>query len=203
MNKSIIIIILFLFFNNLNAQNENHKNILSFGLGASFLGNVQAANKQTPVINFSFDRMLNENISFGGGISYQNIKWDADYLGNPYTLNDTVDAKLSRLNLGLRVMFYYGKKYKNLKLFSGFRGSCILWDLRDNHGHKVRTDYIEGVLGLLLGGDLHYQTLMTIPIGFQIIPIGGRYYFNENFGLNLELGLVGPYFVTGGLSYKF
>lgn len=98
----------------------------------------------------------------------------------------------------------------------------------DNWDHKT---YTHTIIGLSGNGNYHFNRLLEIPkewdlyaglnLGFVMwnspndyhgthtsglslnLQVGGRYYFNEKFGLNLEFGggtLSGGKF---GISYKF
>jgi outer membrane immunogenic protein len=100
------------------------------------------------------------------------------------------------------------------------------------HTFNDKYKYNHTIFGFQFNGNYHFNTLMDIPsewgfyaglnIGFNIwnspkdysgpysnglglgAQIGGRYFFNNNFGLNLELG--GGNASTGGkfgITYKF
>lgn len=87
--------------------------------------------------------------------------------------------------------------------------------LRMNY-HFVQTDAVDAYVGFGAGTNIRrYTTTSTDPdyvtpdaLSGALIPVslrialGTRFYFTENIGLNVELGLGGP-MISGGVSIKF
>lgn len=86
--------------------------------------------------------------------------------------------------------------------------------LRMNY-HFVSTDVVDAYVGFGVGANIRRFGLTTdypdydggavsgslIPVSARL-ALGMRYYFTDNLGLNLELGIGGP-MLSGGLSLKF
>ena len=81
--------------------------------------------------------------------------------------------------------------------------------------HFVATDNLDAYFGVGVGANIRrigtktdYPNYDDNAVSGSLIPVslrvalGTRYYFTENIGLNLELGLGGP-FISGGVSVKF
>jgi len=160
------------------------------GVGYSLIGsifrltldNAKAVNSEasgggTPVINGMVDYAVTDIFSIGVAGSYQT-----------YTINfsDDDSQKWSCLNIGVRPLFHFGTG-DNLDLYTGARISVTSWNFTSTIDDNT----------FFTAGDV------TLP-GFGLQPLfGGTYYFTDNIGLNMELGLFGTYLAAAGINAKF
>jgi outer membrane immunogenic protein len=129
---------------------------------------------------------------------------------------------------GWGIPIYVGMDFGVLRdLTLGFEGS-----FRSYNQNYTNTKYHHSIIGLSVNGNYHFNTLLNIPenwdfyaglnIGYYFwsspsdypgtgssglglgAQIGGRYFFSNNFGLNLEFG-GGNAFSGGkfGITYIF
>lgn len=134
--------------------------------------------------------MIADNFGIGVDFIYNstNLVGTIDSLNNDGTVHSTYDGKL------------FTQRYRV--------------HLRMNY-HFVQTDALDAYVGFGLGTNtrrIGFNTEYPNYDGFSatgaLIPISGRlalgmrYYFTENIGANVELGIGGPV-MSGGLSLKF
>jgi opacity protein-like surface antigen len=134
--------------------------------------------------------MLADNFGLGVDFIYNstNLSFTADSLNLDGTVNRSYDVKTSMQRV--RVM------------------------LRANY-HFVQTDVMDAYVGFGAGSNNRFWGLNTDypdyedeSIGATAIPVsarialGTRFYFTDNIGANVELGIGGP-LISGGLSLKF
>jgi outer membrane protein W len=129
---------------------------------------------------------------FGIGVDFIynsfNVSGTIDSLNSDGTLYKSYDAKI------------YSQRYRP--------------QIRMNY-HFVSNDALDAYVGVGVGANIRkigtktdYPNYNDNSISGSLIPVslrlalGMRYYFTDNIGLNLELGLGGP-FMSGGLSIKF
>ncbi len=133
--------------------------------------------------------MLADNFGLGIDFIYNstNLSFTADSLNNDGTVFRTYDVKTSMQRI--RVM------------------------LRANY-HFVQTDVMDAYVGFGAGTNNRIWGLETdfpnyndqsfgataLPVSARI-ALGTRFYFTQNIGLNVELGIGGP-LISGGLSIK-
>lgn len=141
----------------------------------------------TPVINGMVDYAVGDRFTIGLAGSYQsfNIRYTDDYAtsqgensGNAYK------TKWNCLNIGLRPLFHVGNS-ESLDLYVGARISKTIWSYSSGNSDDQSED----------GG-------VSLP-GIGVQPLfGGTYYFTDNIGLNMEIG-IGTYLTAIGLNAKF
>ncbi|HIP35753.1 MAG TPA: hypothetical protein EYG85_02750 [Crocinitomix sp.] len=124
-----------------------------------------------------------------------------DFIYNSVNISGTID---STDNLGNVVETY------DLKVFS----QRYRPQIRMNY-HFVSNEELDAYVGVGVGANIRRFGFKTdypnydgnsavgalIPVSMRL-ALGMRYFFTDNIGANLELGLGGP-FVSGGLSFKF
>ena len=180
--------------NVVQAQNEKGQLAISVGAGQSLLGSAYSGDTYfntsvLPVINGMVDFAVSDVVSMGLGVSYQSITWDiVDYMflnANNVYVTETFSETLTKLNIGVRCNFHYARGIDNLDMYSGFRLGYTNWSFTTNTN------------------DPNYIALeFTLPLALQLVPFGMRYYFTDMIGVHLETGIIGPYMIAGGLSFK-
>lgn len=190
-----------LFSSSINAQREANQVVVTAGVGYS-LGmqvlkgalntSLTAAGlekiKGTPIINGMVDYGLTENFSLGGAYSFHKWNWSDSYTDTAGVIT-TGSASIQRQNIAGRALFHFGNNEK-VDLYAGARVGTSLW--------KITAD------GANSNGDSASD--VAVPSGvFSVQALFGvRTYFTDVFGANFEFGIgSAPYFVAGGLSFKF
>lgn len=98
--------------------------------------------------------------------------------------------------------------------FNTFRMNRIRFQVRINYHFEVNDPDLDVYIGLGAGSnnkftkrtingienDFEFDGIVAIPMSLRFCS-GVRYYFNENIGFNLEIGLGGP-LLSGGISFK-
>jgi hypothetical protein len=141
--------------------------------------------------------VVSDKIGLGVDVIYNNYNAtynnvDSLYDGNTgtWTTQVTQDQyQMQRLRIQARMNFHFEVNNPNLDAYLGIGAGT---------NNRFRKYYVDNVLqsDASTVGDF-----TLIPFSLRICT-GMRYYFTENVGLNLELGLGGPVF-SGGLSFKF
>jgi outer membrane protein W len=133
-----------------------------------------------------------------------------------------------QIGLGLDVIynsFGFDFKYDSLSLdgnlYKTYEGSAAVERLRIqarfNYHFKVSNPQLDTYFGIGAGSNTRFWSFEVpansfnvdrisgsgalIPVSFRM-STGFRYYFNNNIGLNMEIGLGGP-LISGGLSFAF
>lgn len=144
-----------------------------------------------PAIALSFDYGVSDQFSLGLLVSSQ--QFNGNISGHTFRgLDDSLriesfDFQLNRLYVGLSSKYHWPNQNEQLDLYSGLRGGFVLWT------NEINTqDPFFDVLEEFSGGR---PTL-------AVVPIGGNYYFTENFGANFEFALGAPYVISLGVQLK-
>jgi hypothetical protein len=149
-----------------------------------------------PPIQLSFDYKVTERFSLGfaGAFSRANIDYVNDAIAPVGGDNElqNFNAKASRINLGLRGLFYY-TDHEIVDVYSGFRTGVNIWSFDISS-----TDPDSGDNGI----DPFSAFGSGAMFGFQVIPIGINVFPVENIGINFELAVGQPYFAAFGVRYR-
>ena len=137
-----------------------------------------------------FEYMVADNFGIGFDFIYNSaaITFDKDSLNSDNTVHSTyeVNAYSRRYRFQIRANYHFVQE-DNFDAYVGFGAGSNTRSIR------FTTDYPNyrnnGGSGSLL------------PFSARI-ALGTRYFFSDNIGLNLELGIGGP-LISGGLSFKF
>ena len=147
----------------------------------------------TPAFQLTYDRMENNWLSVGVGLSAQmmNLHYtDYEYEDeNGQTQVIDFDVDVLRANGGLRALANYGTE--TLKMYSGFRLGVTMWNV--DVSSTVPNFSVEEDFTVL------ENSFVVAP---QIVIFGARYYFAKNIGLNIELALGAPHYLSGGICVK-
>ncbi|HSY77619.1 MAG TPA: hypothetical protein VK890_12215, partial [Bacteroidia bacterium] len=131
------------------------------------------------------------NMTIGVGVAYQTATGNI-YLAAPsvITYPGYYTEYLTRLNISLRVL-WDAVSTKGIEMYYGIRCGLSYWT-------DEIPDAIQPVPSSMLAMGQNRRTLPSIQF-----PIGARLFFSDFLALNLELALGTPYFVEGGLTFRF
>lgn len=230
-NKKIVLfIVAILVINFVKAQNADFRNNLSFQLGANGFNVLAGAVKEktepgevqykygkysaSPTFQFAWDYGLRKWVSVGIAGSYNRAKYS--YTDLVIKGKDLGDVALigSRTTFSGRVLFHYANR-NQLDLYSGIRLGVGLWSGRisvdvDDELEQELLDEIDENLSGFVPGFIRNRLLDNAGAraGFvapqaQLIPFGFRWSITDKLGLGGEFGFGSPYFISGGLNYRF
>jgi len=188
-------------------------------IGAGINGNAQAVSEGNIIIdpyyggpNFGKTIVASSNINIdkstsvgpmGLRVEYMvadNFGIGIDFIYNSTNITGTIDSLLSDNTHQTYSYKLFSQRYRP--------------QIRMNY-HFVANEALDVYTGIGVGANIrnigiktdypNYDNISAIaslsPVSLRL-ALGMRYYFTENIGLNLELGLGGP-FMSGGLSIKF
>jgi hypothetical protein len=181
------------------SQKQKGEMVATAGAGWSVIGALfsvsdvsgDVSTSVSPVIHASFDYGLTRNMSIGAAVGYQRgvaTFSDYEYYNSANQLvTENFEWKVSILNIGARALFHYGRN-EDFDMYSGVR-----FGYRNINSEYETTD--------TSFDDTAFENLGSL--GFQLVAFGARGYFTPNLGFNAELAFGSPYFIMGGLNYRF
>lgn len=187
------------------SQTEKGQVVLTGGAGTSLVGLLfnaitNPANKvqgevefkSTPALLGMIDYGIAKRFSLGFAFSYQSFS--GTYSNYSYTNSNgirvigTFKDKLTRMNYAIRPLFHLGNN-EELDLYIGPRIGFTKWDYTTNNADPYYNgDYDGGA----------FSDRVRVQVLF-----GVRYFFNEHIGINGELAIGTPYYMMGGINFKF
>lgn len=185
-------------------EKEAYKvNSIGIGLGASFIvQRVQYAaptvgwfgwfdsdlvkKRITPVFTLTFDRMVNDRFSIGGGFAYQEV--ELEQITNIMYYHVYKYVSLKRINASMRFLFHY-RKTEKYNLYSGIR-------LGLNYNKMYAVSDINGWVN-------DFSSLEGNQFAVQVVGLGAKYNISPSFHMNAELCLGSPYILHLGLMARF
>ena len=134
--------------------------------------------------------MLNDRFDIGGEINISNTS--VTWLEDSYSYASPIGykASLDRLRIMIRFDYHYTEPGNLMDLYGGVAV-----------GYKRRTLKTESSNTTWGGANIPNATIL--PVSFRLVPIGLRYFFAENIGVNIEVGLGGGGLLVFGLSGAF
>lgn len=181
------------------AQSEEcpYQSTLSLNAGFSMVGSLIDAQDYTddtdvksysyPAIQLTYDYNIEKWFSVGLAASYQMMGIEYSNWG---TGNENFKTDIKRLNVAFRPLFHYGNTGR-IDMYSGLRIGLTNWTI------DVETD----------DPDYDYEDDVTFSEGInfspQLILYGIRGYVTDNIGLNMELAIGSPHYITLGFNYRF
>lgn len=184
---------------------------LSFGVGTvypvenSFQNNANADNYPYPcdqALSYTnnmggfVDVKIKWNISVGVGASYQSavMEW-APYSNGPggnyvYVFSD----KVTRTNLGVRILYHYPNYSKHFDVYAGIRIGQSYWHDTPSDSNTVKKN-----VTVYTNYFLESQN-MVVP-SFQMLT-GLRFYFSDALAIHLEAAVGSPYVLEGGVTFR-
>lgn len=173
-------------FKSVHAQQEKNQVAISIGAASSLAGTAinlsGGENTSTsPAMNINADLGMNHKFSLGVSYCYQNFVTNGiayvqgsstPYGYNYYSVN--FKATQNRHNAGVRFLFHFTEK-KDVDLYAGLRLSYLFNDTQSDLDPNLvildKSNYSIGVIG----GTKNRYT--------QQLVLGGKYYWNESFGV--------------------
>lgn len=185
------------------AQQEKNQVAISLGAASSLAGTIinlsgDQNSTTSPAVNISADLGMNNKFSLGISYCYQNfaingLAYYYSYL-NGMTVSTTTNYKTvqNRHNAGVRFLFHFTEK-KDIDFYAGLRLSYLFNDISSDMPTNLNYTYSTGTRDVLGGTKNRYT---------QQLVIGGKYYWNETFGVFSELGIGFPYAFNVGLVMR-
>ncbi len=186
------------------AQSElpPQRNHASLNAGGSLTGivlsavldgdSVKYSFNSTPAIQLNYDRHFNKWFSAGIGYSLQSYKLKFDEYVDDNNILQTGDfnANMSRNHLHVKLLANK-RPTENFEFYGGLRLG-YLWYSSNISVEKRSLKTFENLDNLISIG--------RPTFGF---PLGMRYFIVKNVGLNAEVNLGAPHFISAGLSGRF
>ncbi len=129
-----------------------------------------------PIVSYAHDFIFSNRLSISGkvGFQYLNLFYNDLYFGSSFLY----------LSINPTISIYYQKRFEYyIKLQVGADYWFNNLELLDYKTRKIFPEKINPIIGVTLGGF--------------------NYYVSENLGLNLEISIWSPEFLTFGVSYRF
>lgn len=203
--KLISYLFLVFFYEFIYAQQEKNQVSISLGAASSLAGTVinlsgGESSSTSPAVNINADLGMNQKFSLGISYCYQNFVTNGTaYIqttNNIYGYNySAINYKLNqdRHNAGVRFLFHFSEK-KDLDIYAGLRLSYQFNQTKNDIDKNLNViqNYNNSIE--ILGGKKNRYT--------QQIVLGGKYYWNETFGVFSELGIGFPYAFNVGLVMR-
>jgi len=206
MKKTILLIAAFMSMNAAFSQESDYtKSTVSIDIGQSIVGAflkllekdaelTQTKLFSTPVFQAGYQYNTSKHFSIGAAASLQQFGaevHDFNYApdGEPPMY---VDYKLlvNRINIAVKPTFYYINK-STFGLYSAARIGLTNWGLSlDGNVPGYQPEE-------LLSGKIETKPTM------QIVLIGMQASYEEGFGVHMEFAVGSPYYIAGGVHYKF
>jgi len=217
MKKLILILVLIFGLLNIGKSQTNTPNDakwqqVTLGFGSSVPGiltNVLAKSTYinssfaTPVFNLTYSYLLQDNISVGAVVGYQDAYLDLLPLSSQ---TSGITFNLNRLNLSLHTEYYFMQSDKFDMYLGGKVGFNSWWgkisfsELIDYLNEIIPYDFIsEAVVKDLVPSDNKFH---SINFTYQFTA-GLDYFFTKNIGIKAELAFGAPYWANLGLNYRF
>lgn len=137
-------------------------------------------------VGFKFERMITDQIGVGLNVFYANttIQWS----DNSYSYKTTVE----RIRVAVTGNWHFATTAKFDPYFMAHVGYA-------NYNYKF--DAVANYDSIPASPHPKPDIQFMIPIALRV-GMGARYFFNNNLGVNAEVGL-GGIFLTAGLTYKW
>ena len=161
-------------------------NGIAGGAGLGILGDsLYKENKvRTPVITLGADYLLGRTFSVGLMAGYQRINVSLDDTLNVFREK----ANINRLYFGFRGLWHYGQSEK-VDFYSGFKLGAVRFSTGDISGPDANRSILE---------DKNNRTRYSLGI----IPIGARFRISPELGIQVQMSIGAPTFVSAGFCYN-
>ncbi|MGQ0828541.1 MAG: hypothetical protein ACT4ON_09120 [Bacteroidota bacterium] len=203
----IISVIILLNPTTVTAQKKPGESVITAGAGLSMIGIassivvnnlVDEELKVSPTFSGHYDIGLTDFFSLGVAATYQRFKlsYTQDvYNSSGFERVGHYQDKLIRTNYGVRAMFHFAKNEK-IDMYAGPRIGYTIW--KKSTSNPDTTYIIENNNPWAL----RLSTASNIGYTAQAL-FGMRFFFNEYVGINYEVSIGAPTFLTVGINGKF
>jgi hypothetical protein len=190
------------------SQKPEYRSTVSIGAGPSIIGKVGGLLNKIEIPDSAATMSFDAKLVYGITYDYRIFKWFS--VGAAFSIQKmggtfydfhykdfddvlkyiNVNYDVTRLNFAVRPLFHYGNSPK-LDMYSGFRMGMLSSSVALN----------AEVPGLVK------QDIFKFGLGrrvcFQMVGFGIKYYITKNIGINTEIAIGAPYFLSGGLNVRF
>lgn len=203
--KNLLLIFLFCLSISGIAQKEKRQQVFTFGTSQSMtelfgavvqeLVNTVSYKdaKMSGGLILQYDRCVKERVSLGFGYSHQELRLtygDTTFYPNgTYVAQEYVD-KVIRNNFGLRTLYHFTPRYKDIDTYFGLRFSFTSWDQQSTNPNITTGNW--NFQDLFKSSRMKYQALF-----------GFRYYPWKRYGFGAEFAIGPPYFLMVGMQWKW
>ncbi|MGQ0828542.1 MAG: hypothetical protein ACT4ON_09125 [Bacteroidota bacterium] len=207
-SQILILVIVSLLTNSLFAQKKLGESVITAGAGLSMIGvsSSMVVNggqgthelKVSPAFSGHYDVGLATFFSLGFAATHQTFKLYYHY--NVYnaageSVTEYYVDKLARTNYGLRAMFHFGENEK-IDMYAGPRIGYTIWNISTNNPDTAFV--VENNQNWAL------RTSVKSNVGYTVQALFGmRFFFNKYVGINYEVSIGAPTFLTVGINGKF
>jgi hypothetical protein len=162
---------------------------LSFAVKDDFSVESNSTTAWVGALDYAFEEKFSIGLSGGYQEVAQTIK-DYQYVDlNGNNAIGQFSYRLSRLNVGARVLFHFGEG--RMDAYVGFKPGVNIYNIEMDSKNNSE---IPNPSWLRLSGS---------TFAFQVIPLGLRAYLTDNIGLFMESGIGAPSFISGGICFGF
>ena len=190
------------------SQKPEYRSTISIGAGPSIIGQVGGLLNKIEIPDSAASMSFDSKLVYGITYDYRILKWfsvgaafsvqkmEGTFYNFHYKDYDNVlksinvNYGITRMNFAVRPLFHYGKSPK-LDMYSGFRMGMLTSKL---------------ALDVEVPGFIK-QDIFKFGLGsrvcFQVVGFGIKYYITKNIGINTEIAIGAPYYLSGGLNVRF
>lgn len=179
MKKQLILIVTLIVTTLTFAQNPLNKGQFQLNGGLGFSG-------WGIPIYAGIDYGIHKDISIGAEISYRSYNENYYYSNNNYKYKNTAFAFGTNGNYHFNSLIGIPKKFD---FYAGANVTYFAWSSEYYHSNNNNNN----------NNHLHNNVKSNVELGIQV---GGRYFFNNNFGLNTEISSGAVTGVKFGITYQ-
>jgi len=192
-----ILFFLMIIYSSMFAQQNKNQLAFSIGAASSLAGSILSLdgdenNNITPAINANVDLGLNTKFSLGLSYCLQSFDFPINYYMRASSSSYKSNVSLQRQNIGVRFIFHFLEK-KDFDFFGGLRMGYMFHKFSETAPAGYNGNFSYSGFNLI-GGKKNKFT--------QQIFLGGKYYWNETFGVMGELAIGFPYAFNFGLGMR-
>jgi hypothetical protein len=153
-----------------------------------------------PALAINADYLLKRGVSLGACFSWQEMGYR--YPSVSYDYQNAQGSKTGssayltwtdtyhRYNTSIRALYHY-VNYEKFDMYTGFRAGYTWWSRSTTNPDPYYDYYLND----------KFLSLHRIPLSLQAVW-GFKWYFSDELGANLEVGLGAPYMFQLGVAYK-
>lgn len=210
--KKIFLVLIFIVFSlSLFAQSFDATHKIGLGVGSSFLGlntNLWVKGSlvkdayASPVPQFSYTFMADENVGVGFAATYQLFYFDLFPID---AQSSAVIMKINRFNATFHLKYYFLNKDK-FDVYAAGRLGLTYW--QGNVSFSQLNDYLSRIAPSFISDALISKVvpsnlIFRKPFFAYQLNLGGNLYITKNIGFKMETGFGAAYWAMTGLNLRF